>query len=69
MDVAEFMGFVTGVLMFMEETRIIFPGDRVNIGQISSIVIKFLNDTPARWNEPACNLVVDALMKAFPCKK
>jgi hypothetical protein len=64
-----FMGYVTGVYDVLEASGIVCSVDGVNRGQISSVVVKYLNDNTKRWGEPAANLVLDALRTAFPCKK
>jgi hypothetical protein len=64
-----FMGYVTGVYDVLEASGIVCSIDGINRGQISSVVVKYLNDNAKRWGEPAANLVLDALRTAFPCKK
>jgi hypothetical protein len=64
-----FMGYVTGIYDVLEASGIVCSVDGVNRGQISSVVVKYLNDNAKRWGEPAANLVLDALRTAFPCKK
>jgi hypothetical protein len=68
-DAADFMGFVAGVHDVIEASGVVCSSDRVTRGQIAAVIVKFLNDNPARWNEAGYILVVDALKKAFPCKK
>jgi hypothetical protein len=61
-------GFIVGLHNVLDEGRFICT-DRAIRGQILAVVAKFLNDNPARWNEPAVPLVTEALKKAFLCKK
>ena len=39
------------------------------VGQICAIVLKFLNEHPERWSEPARDLIIEALKQAFPKKR
>jgi hypothetical protein len=43
------------------------PG--VTVGQFMDVVSKFLRDTPEKLDEHASVLILDALAKAFPCKR
>jgi hypothetical protein len=62
------VGFIVGLHDVLEKSRMICT-DKTTRGQIAAVITKFLNDNPARWNEPAVVLVSEALKKAFPCKK
>jgi len=59
-----FLGFVGGVY---DATRHMY-GDKDNVilGQIRAVVTNYLKAHPERWNEPAADLVIDALKEAFP---
>jgi hypothetical protein len=68
-DAADFMGFVAGVHDVIEASGIVCSSDRATRGQIAAVVVKYLNDNPEKWSMPGHLLVIDALRKAFPCKK
>jgi hypothetical protein len=63
-DGALYVGYVTGVYDSLES---LFdnPGN-VTIPQICSIVAKYLQENPEKWNLSASLLIKDALQKAFP---
>ncbi|MGB8658567.1 MAG: Rap1a/Tai family immunity protein [Candidatus Zixiibacteriota bacterium] len=42
--------------------------DHATQGQVVAVVAKFFKENPERWSEPAADLVIDALQKAFPLK-
>ena len=52
---------VDGVLFCISSTA--------NGGQIFSIILKYINENPDKWNNAAWNLVYEPLKKTFPCKK
>ncbi|WP_143524249.1 Rap1a/Tai family immunity protein [Pseudomonas sp. 382] len=63
-----FLGYTAGVA---EATvGVLFcPPPEVTNGQNAAIVAKWLRQNPERWAEPASNLVITALQKAYPkCK-
>jgi hypothetical protein len=68
-DATEFRGYVVGVFDILDGSGTICTGDNVNKRQVGAVVVKYLNDNPARWSDPAYILVTEALKKAFPCKK
>lgn len=41
----------------------------VTLGQEVRVVEKFLQDNPAKLNQPGATLVIQAIEEAFPCKK
>ena len=41
----------------------------VKVGQLMEVVSKYLRDTPEKLDEDASVLILDALWKAFPCKR
>lgn len=43
-------------------------GSAVTAEQTEAVVVKFIKDNPARWNQRALFVVKDALRQAFPCK-
>ena len=66
-EVGIYTGFVYGVYDVYGSSNSICPSENVTRGQVGSVVSKFLKEFPERWDEPAFQLVVDALKKAFPC--
>ena len=59
-----YLGYVQGVA---EATASDYSlPDAVTADQLCLIVAKFLEKHPERWNEPAPNLVRNALQEAFP---
>jgi hypothetical protein len=62
-----FMGYVTGV--YDAIGYLLEPPSTVNIGQICSVVGKYLEAHPERCHEPAFGLVLSALLEAFPKRK
>ncbi len=59
-----YMGFNVGVY---DATDHIYRGEEnITRGQINKIVMIYLKAHPERWNEPAVDLVMDALKEAFP---
>jgi hypothetical protein len=42
---------------------------KVNIDEMSAVFVKYLNANPEKWHKPAATLLIDALSRAFPCKK
>lgn len=65
--VGNYAGFIYAVHDAYELNNITCSGSGVTKGQVLAIVAKYLKATPERWNEPAFNLVADALKGAFPC--
>ena len=65
MDVGIYMGYVAGIF---DTTKDIFfdPPKNVTVGQICSIVGKYLKENPEKWTLPASVLATEALQKAFP---
>lgn len=45
------------------------PDGAIKGDQLCAIVSKFMDEHPERWNEPAADLVREALQKAFPKKE
>ena len=62
-----FLGYVSGVLDAYSGIAICTTSG-FTIGQASAMVTQYLNANPAKWNEPASELVLQALGKRFPCK-
>ena len=63
-----YMSYVVGVYDTLHLSNVVCPkSNNVTIGQVTEIVAKFLKNNPERWDEPATDLVRDALVKAMPC--
>lgn len=63
-----YLGYVTGVVDSFQ-LQGYCPPEQLTNGQTGSIVLKWLEDNPERWTENGSTLVLEALQKAFPCKK
>jgi hypothetical protein len=72
------LGLVEGVMDLMEyyrnndvpdDYKACFPKSGLSTAQAARIVEKYLKDSPAILHENGTLLVVQALHKAFPCKK
>jgi len=61
-----YSGYVAGVHDTIEKS--LCPSGRLTIGQVSSVVKKYLKDRPEEWSLPAPLLVTPALRGAFPCR-
>ena len=61
-------GYVIGVYDALDGLSFCSPGG-VNQGQIRDIVFNYLRDNPQIRQKDAYILVIQALNKAFPCKK
>ncbi len=44
------------------------PTERVSLGQLGRVVVKYLKDHPEEEHDAAVVLVVVALREAFPCE-
>ena len=40
----------------------------VTIGQFRAVALKFLSENPARLHEPFIGLLLESLIRAFPCR-
>jgi len=63
-----FSGYVGGVVD-VGDGILFCTSSGVTRGQNSAVVAKFLKNNPEKWNQPADSLVIEAMKKAFPCKK
>jgi hypothetical protein len=64
-NIGDYRGYLAGVCDVCN--RWLFTtSDGATQGQVCSIVGKWLDEHPQRWNEPAMSLVIEALQKAFP---
>lgn len=61
-----FRGYVVGVA---DTSTLSCLPKGTSVDQIESVVIKFMNSNPERWELPGEALVSIALANAFPCKK
>ena len=59
-----YMGYVTGVWDAIG--YLLEPPSTINVGQVCSVVGKYLDAHPERRLEPAFALVLSALLEAFP---
>lgn len=64
-QVGAFMGYVIGAY---DAAPDLCSGDQVTVGQLCSVVAKYLKDHPEAWDRPARDLVNTALQQAFACK-
>ena len=62
-----FMGYVTGVCDAIG--NLFELPSTVTVGQICSVVGKYLDGHPERCNEPAFGLVLSAMIEAFPKRR
>ena len=44
------------------------PPSSISIDQVQAIVMKYINDNPAKWQDRADELIAVAMVEAFPCK-
>lgn len=67
-DVAMFRGYVAGVQDVYNSKVFCVPGN-VRLSQAAAIVATYLTANPQLWRLPAKQLVRNALVDRFPCKK
>lgn len=67
-DASMFQGYVAGVYEYGEGVYFCTP-DRTRLIQLTDAVTNFVDNHPNLRSMPASNLVEQALMDAFPCKK
>lgn len=65
-EIGHLVGYVAGVSDTANRALFCLP-QSTNIVQVIAVVSQFLKSNPARWAEPANVLVVEGLVKAFPC--
>lgn len=66
LEAGEALGYVSGV--WDTNYYVTFcPGRGVQQSQAIAIVAKYLDEHPARWNEPAKMLLNEAFVAAYPC--
>ena len=63
-----FSGYVGGIADALNGYVICFPKG-VPRRQMNAIVKQYMIANPAKWNQPADELVIEALSQPFPCKK
>ena len=67
-DVALFRGYIAGVQDVYNGEVFCVPG-HVRLSQAASVVVKYLTAHPSLRHLLAKQLVMNALVDAFPCKK
>ncbi|MBB5200843.1 hypothetical protein HNR39_002685 [Glaciimonas immobilis] len=68
LDSGTLIGYVTGSSDAFSG-YLFCPPSGATVGQLMAVTKKYVSDRPARWNESASDLVIDALKDAFPCAK
>jgi hypothetical protein len=63
------MYYVTGIAESYNNMGVACIPNGVSIGQLVSVVGKYLRENPEQWNKDANAITAVALMKAFPCAK
>ena len=53
----------------MGEDLLFCPPSKVTLGQMTDVVIKYMNENPAQLHKSADSIVVSAISKDFPCGK
>jgi len=65
----QFMGYVIGIV----DATILFGAlcttKDVTHGLLMAIVSKYLKNSPEKWNKAGADLVLDALVPVFACRK
>ena len=64
-----YMGYVEGVEMSLDATNKICAPANVTQKEKALVVDKYLFDHPEKLHEPSFVNVLDALLKAYPCKR
>jgi len=64
-----YMGYVSGLAAAITGERLICPPPEVTNKQLYLVVGNFLEANPARLHTSKAALALEALLKAFPCKK
>ncbi len=67
-DTGLFRGYVSGVVDTGDDV-LFCTTQGVNRGQYTAVVAKYIKSNPEKWNMGASLLVIEAMEKAFPCKK
>jgi hypothetical protein len=68
-DAGYFMGYVSGIVDAFHSEFLFNPPYGSTVGQLCSVVGKWLDNHPEEWNKPAGELVTKALQSAFLLKK
>ena len=61
-------GTILTLLNLSERLGICTP-DTVTVAQLRMVVVKYINERPARMHENFMKLAIEALRTAWPCKK
>ena len=65
---SEFQGYILGVFDILMLSGSVCSDDATK-RQITAVVVKYLNNNPEKWNQPAGILVSEPLTITFPCSK
>ncbi len=76
-DASEYMAYVQGVFdthMVLAENEVMprpffCAPENATVGQVTSIVTKYMKENPDKWGMSAPTIVMKALHDAFPCGK
>ncbi|HYP67368.1 MAG TPA: Rap1a/Tai family immunity protein [Thiobacillaceae bacterium] len=66
-EVGQFEGYIQGVVDNSLGSLLCMP-DGVKLGQLETMVIKFVESNPQFWDHSGDDLVIRALIVTFPCK-
>lgn len=66
--IAEYQYYILGVVDSLDDSLICTPFNVEGV-QLFSIVYKYINMNPEKWNNSAFSLVSTPLLEAFPCNK
>lgn len=68
-----YIGGVSDTLDFLQTagllSKVYCMPKSITQGQLAAVFSKYLHDNPAKRQLVAANLLIDALLDAFPCKK
>ncbi|MGA7949844.1 MAG: Rap1a/Tai family immunity protein [Thiobacillaceae bacterium] len=66
-QVGQFDGYIQGVVDNSLGSLLCMP-DGVKLGQLETMVLKFVEGNPPFWDHSGDDLVIRALIVTFPCK-
>jgi hypothetical protein len=61
-------GVIYGIISSFNGSYLCAP-DTTYMAQYGKIVLNYLDKRPEKWNMPAGNLILEALIEAWPCAK
>lgn len=67
--IVEYVMDMWQALLTWVKTYFIAPPSKVTLGQMTDVVIKYMNENPAQLHKSADSIVVSAISKDFPCGK